>query len=543
LGRVSLGWRKAQWATAMEADALDELRAQATQALQRVQGFGDVLDHERDLLIELRNARLYEPMGQLAEAICRRLPADSRSRRLYAQCLIELGWITAAICVLKAQAARLPRDDPEHAEALGLLGRAYKQLFFDATDKASDAARDALKQAIAVYRKPFEENPDNTWHGVNLVALLARARRLGLRLAPDLQPATVAQEVIDRLNRVPPDQRDEWFHPTLAQAALGLDDWDQVEAALNTFVADDHAQAFQIAGTLRQFTQVWDVGAIDARGLGLIDILRARLLQVSGGELTLRPAALRRARERAEPEPGQLEAVLGEFGAKTFRWWKTGLERASAVCAIRSKVGDRVGTGWLVRAGSLQCTPEDELMVLTNFHVVNELGASPGLPPDAAELVFEALDASRVYTVKAIAWSSPPERHDASLLRLNEPVTGIAPLPLARALPIVEDTAHVYVIGHPGGRDLAFSLQDNALIDHEGPPNGAPPIEGVCRVHYRAPTEGGSSGSPVFNAALWEVIALHHKGGKIGMPQLNGKTGTYGANEGIWIQSIVAAKK
>ena len=125
-------------------------------------------------------------------------------------------------------------------------------------------------------------------------------------------------------------------------------------ARLNAFVADDHAQAFQIASTLRQFTQVWDVGAIDERGLGLVDILRARLLQVSGGELTLRPAALQRARDAAGARHGQLEAVLGEFGAKTFRWWKTGLERASAVCAIRSKVGDRVGTGWLVRAGSLQ---------------------------------------------------------------------------------------------------------------------------------------------------------------------------------------------
>jgi V8-like Glu-specific endopeptidase len=62
-------------------------------------------------------------------------------------------------------------------------------------------------------------------------------------------------------------------------------------------------------------------------------------------------------------------------------------------------------------------------------------------------------------------------------------------------------------------------------------------------VHYRAPTEGGSSGSPVFNSRLWQVIALHHKGGKIGMSKLNGKSGTYAANEGIAIQSIVAAVK
>ena len=66
-------------------------------------------------------------------------------------------------------------------------------------------------------------------------------------------------------------------------------------------------------------------------------------------------------------------------------------------------------------------------------------------------------------------------------------------------------------------------------------------IAGVCRVHYRATTEGGSSGSPVFNATLWEVIALHHMGGKTGMARLNGDAGTYAANEGISLLSIVGA--
>ena len=54
--------------------------------------------------------------------------------------------------------------------------------------------------------------------------------------------------------------------------------------------------------------------------------------------------------------------------------------------------------------------------------------------------------------------------------------------------------------GHPGGRELAFSFQDNELLDHEGPTAGKPQIPGVCRVHYRASTEAGSGGSPVFNA-------------------------------------------
>jgi hypothetical protein len=101
----------------------------------------------------------------------------------------------------------------------------------------------------------------------------------------------------------------------------------------------------------------------------------------------------------------------------------------------------------------------------------------------------------------------------------------------------------VYLVGHAGGRSLAFSFQDNDLLDHEGPPAGAPRQPGICRVHYRAPTEGGSSGSPVFDAQGWQVIALHHAGGKAGMARLNGVAGTYAANEGIALQSIIAAQR
>jgi hypothetical protein len=35
-------------------------------------------------------------------------------------------------------------------------------------------------------------------------------------------------------------------------------------------------------------------------------------------------------------------------------------------------------------------------------------------------------------------------------------------------------------------------------------------------------------------------VALHHKGGTGGMPKLNGASGTYPANEGIAIQSIIS---
>ncbi len=519
------------------------LEVRAERMIARVEG--DNPDEAAKLVLELRNAQQYALLLRLAEAISRKRPQGNTTRRLYAQALIEQGQVTTAVDVLERLAARLKPGDPELKEAFGLLGRAYKQIFFDAQDKSSPGAHAALKKAIAVYRKPFERDPTNTWHGVNLVALLERARRAGLKMPNSPKVADAAGRVLAALDSVPENQRNEWHHATRAEAALGLGSgdemWAQVHAALKSYVATPQAQAFMIASTLRQFTQVWELQA-EPRGAALVSILRARLCEVAGGEVLLSPQALVQARQQPAPPKGQLEAVLGVHGTQTWKWYRTGLERAAAVCVVRSKMGVRLGTGWLVRASDLgrQQVP-DELLVMTNFHVINTLAAYGGIAPEDAELVFEGADAGKAYTVREILWSSSPERHDVALLRTNEEIAGIAPLPLAKRLPLVDANARVYVIGYPGGRSLAFSLQDNTLIDHEGPLAGKPPIPGVCRVHYRAPTEGGSSGSPVFNSSYWEVIALHHKGGKENMPMLNGKPGLYAANEGVWIQSIISA--
>ncbi|HEY6641453.1 TRAFs-binding domain-containing protein [Povalibacter sp.] len=524
--------------------ATTELRATAQRVLDQLSGLNAAaaLPEARKLVETLRDAREYECLIQLAESLGRLDPKDAKTRRLYAQALIEMGQVSVAIDVLQALAHRLDKDDHELAEATGLLGRAYKQIFFDARDKTGAGARHALQQAIAAYRKPFENNPANVWHGANVVALIANCKRLGIPIATDLNPVAVATQLVNSLESMPEANRDQWYLPSLAEAYLGLERWDDVERTVRAYAAGPDAKAFLMASSLRQFTRVWNLEDTE-RGRGLVSILRARLLEMQGGELRLEAADLQRLHRQAPPSDVQLEAILGKRGAQTFKWWKMGVARAQSVASIRPRLGSRIGTGFLVKAGDLGLMPPDELVLLTNFHVVNPNGASPGIRPEDAEIIFEAADAETVYEIDKLLWSSPPEQCDASILRLNKSVTGIEPLPIARALPVLDDSPQVYVVGYPGGRDLSFSFQDNELLDHEGPPAGKPQIPDVCRVHYTAPTEGGSSGSPVFNAALWQVIALHHKGGKIGMPRLNGATGTYAANEGISIQSIAAFPK
>ncbi|MBS1177584.1 MAG: hypothetical protein H6R06_1996 [Proteobacteria bacterium] len=559
-------------------------RAQALLKTLRSSPNAKAVNEARALVLQLRNLRDFELMGRLAEALCRVDPADARTRRLYAQGLIETGSAIAAIDMLRQSLAKLPKQHEEAIEAWGLLGRAHKQIFFDAADGSSAGARLALAAAVQAYQQPYKADPKkNTWHGVNLLALVSRARREGWsEIAPRLDPAKLAAELLTNLRAVPAKARDEWYLPTLAEVTLGLGlstgDLGPVESLLREYLGAKDVQAFQVASTLRQFTEVWGLEQLTTRtpgvalqgatgvqrARGLVDVLRARLLQLPGGELAL-PAmqvslpsapvargvsgrARAAAPRAAAADRSQLEAILGVEGPQTFAWWRAGVDAARSVAVVRQRLGKRLGSGFLVRGGDFGLLPADELLLLTNFHVVNAHGAAPGIRPEEAEVVFEADDPGKAYAVKSLVWTSPVDQHDASLLRLQSLPVGIPALPVSSLLPDlpgpeVKKRPRVYIIGYPGGRELSFSFQDNELLDHEGPPAGQPQIPGVVRVHYHAPTEGGNSGSPVFDDSGWKVIALHHKGGRFGMPRLNGQSGTYAANEGLALATLVAAVK
>ncbi len=520
--------------------ATEELRHRADELIDilRDEPAERDLDAARNLLGELRDRAEFDKLLLVVESLSRVAPGHAKTRRLYAQALIDTGKATAAIDVLRGLMSTLPPDDPETYEAIGLTGRAFKQIYVDFRVRGALLAQQALAQSIAAYRQPYEADPRRYWHGVNLLALLDNARRRGMQLAVPYEPQALATQLLQQLQQVPEKDRDEWYLASVAEASLGTRDWPFIEEHLRQYAVAPGVQEFHLKSTLRQLSEVWELGE-SKRGQAVLEILRARLLQSNKATVEI---AAHEVNQKAA-DKSQYEAILGKEGAKTFEWWRTGMQRANSVAAIRQKLAERVGTGFLIRAGDLGREPAGELLVLTNFHVANSGGLRGGLSAEQAEVVFEAVDPNRSYAVTEVAWESPEEECDAALLRVAELDPSLQPMKLAKALPLRNQPARVYIIGHPGGRELSFSLQDNELIDHEGEKGGTPAIPGIVRVHYRAPTEGGSSGSPVFNASAWEVIALHHKGGMLGMPRLNGTAGTYAANEGISLASIIGRMK
>ena len=528
----------------METDDKDALRQRALDVLHGgAWPVGSAAEKEaRTLLPELRKQRQFELLAQLSERLLRDHPEEALIRRLHVQALIETGYATAAVEVARAGVGKLWESDPEWSELHGLIGRAYKQIAVDARDPGGRMGINALRASVAAYARPYETNPANTWHAINLVAVLGFCQRLQLRVPGGFDMTDLARQVVASIGAKPADQQDLWDAATLAEAHLALKDYDAVERNLGVYLSDPRVSAFDVGSTLRQWSEVWGLkDSEDDRARGFLQALRTRLMELPGAQLRLAPSQITAQIAQRAPSSEQLQAILGKDGTMSYEWWKKGLERAVSVCAIYAGIGQRIGTGFLVSATDFGYPDDSASLVLTNYHVVNPEGGGGALRPADAELAFEAVDSKVRYEIAGIVWSSPQNRHDASLLRLNTPAVGVFPVPMAKNLPVPVGDSKVYIIGHPGGGDLEFSFQDNALLDHEGILGAKPLTEGVCRLHYRTPTEKGSSGSPVFNAKKWEGVALHHAGGELS--RLNGQSGTYSANEGISLQSMVAAMR
>ena len=496
--------------------------------------------HAKTVLGLLRGKRYFDLMQKVADALIQNGQTDARVRRQYAQSQLDQGNLTAAISTLEnlsnetAPKGAHPNAE-EYAEARGLLGRAYKDLYILAGAPKHSRNRRFLEKAIECYRKIYQGDCSKVWQGINSVALIRRADADGVKLKKIAdarsQADTMASRILAEVTQRCQDKKaDTWDFATALEACIGLQRHEEAVAWLMRYLNSDFTDAFELGATYRQLTQVWNLHTGQAPGDKILPPLKAALLQQKGSEIEIGVQDAAQEKLDELTSDAGYEKILGTEGFRTLKWFQRCMLRASAIARVEDTLGNPVGTAFVVRGGDLKPELGDELLLLTNAHVIRDEDSqvSIALPAEKAVLKFELWKDgdSPEFKVRKLLWSSPPQWLDATLLRPTPAIEGVEPIPVTNILPLADGQQRAYIIGHPQGRKLSFSIHDNHLLDYDD-----------RRLHYRSPTEPGSSGSPVLNDQ-WELIGLHHSGTQY-MPRLHGKDGTYPANEGIWVQAII----
>jgi TIR domain/Trypsin-like peptidase domain len=492
------------------------------------------LDSARDILMDLRRQGYFVPLRQVADAFIQSGLDDPVIRRQYAQALIDEGNPSVAVPILNRLVADTTGAGEENVLARGVLGRAYKQMYVTAGPEAGERRR-FLELAIDSYLSVYRESAAYRWHGINAVALLVCAERDGVELSevddPGATARDLAREILDAIEDL--GVPDPWDQATAVEAAIALGDTDRALARLDAYLASG-PDPFQIASTMRQLTEVWELDPSTDPGAHLIPVLKAELLRSEGGaegeanaDVVVGPSDLESATlNSAEQDPG-FEKVLGTERFESLVWFRAAIDRCRAIARIEDPLEEPFGTGFLVDGASIH--PSFPAVVLiTNAHVVSETHAR-ALRPDEARVTFSGLeDATVPYRITRLLWTSPPSELDATIVELDRYPEAATRCPVANQKPRLgtKPPPRIYVIGHPSGEaKVTLSVRDNIVVDGDD-----------VRLHYRAHTEPGSSGSPVFDQA-WELIALHHAAQQQ-MRMLHGIQGAYLANEGIWIERI-----
>jgi hypothetical protein len=475
--------------------------------------------------------RWFDIAELLAGALAMRPDSTADARRLHAQMLLERGFYDEALARLQGL-----RNDPTLSrwgleQLFGNLGRIYKDRFLERIDAVDGpGAREFLQKAVDAYGGWYRLHPASVWHGINTVALLARPEATTIEQNAPAEARRMAQAIIQEVARQDPQFLGEHSAATMAEASVALENYPAALTWVQKHIAGPKVNGFALANLLRQFLRVWQLDRRGPEAAAIVAVLRAAVLEREGGVVRMSGNDVRRELKAAAGS--QYQAVFGSDRFDSLENYRRGLERSACVARIGRTPETGVGTGFVI-PGKLICDALPEAFVLvTNAHVVSEdegERAGGALHPQEAAVTFAAMDnvpPDQVYGLKKLLFSSPRDQLDVAIAELQQPVQAKVELSVAPVLPTRTSGAQIRAIGHPSGRGLSFSI--NTLLDHEG-----------AKIHYRTATEGGSSGSPVFNAE-WKLIGLHHLGGEA-MNKLNGASGTYEANEGIWIKSICNA--
>ena len=490
-----------------------------------------------DVLAHLRAAAWFDQLYEVAARFESLGQADVEVQRQLAQARIEQSSVTVAIDGLLGLRATVDEEladedlDPpeterlkwEKGEVLGLLGRSYKQLYVDAEPTRAEPRREDLERALDFYGGAYKAGlGDYMWHGVNYIALLSHARRIkkGKPTAYSKEAMAHAEKILAAIAaKERAGQLTVWDLPNRAECFLARGENDKAVAALQGYLDDPKIEPFNIQSTRRQLLQLWTLDEDSYPGSVVLPMMNARLAELGPGEVPV---------ELSPADAPKYEKVFGDTGYKPLKWLHKALERSRCVARLGPDKFEGWGTGFLFDGAWLGGDYTDRHLLLTNAHVVSDDPAvqaqfpHPKGPEDNTAVFLGAgAEGAAELEVRELLWTSPPSELDATLLEIDPPPDGAGPPPLAAELPATKGKdARVNVIGHPRGFSVRVSLQDNQMVNVGDP-----------YVHYRTPTDPGSSGSPVFNQA-WELVALHHA-----------SSSAMSANEGVRMDRLLAAMK
>lgn len=145
----------------------------------------------------LRRQEYTEEIQRVAEALSLSSRRLFLVRRYLALTLLDQGNATAALSTLELLANDARENRTQRAEILGLIGRAYRQLYSTATELRG---RRFLEKALNAYLEGYQIDPEsNLRHGLSAAALLLQAQKNGLVLKGFQDPLQLARNVLATL--------------------------------------------------------------------------------------------------------------------------------------------------------------------------------------------------------------------------------------------------------------------------------------------------------------------------------------------------------
>jgi len=237
------------------------------------------------------------------------------------------------------------------------------------------------------------------------------------------------------------------------------------------------------------------VGAKALTGLQELEDVEFASLVVARAEETMEiPIAPPKNKIERRAIESNLEKISKSADFLPSSFLEIGVARAQSVCRISTEVplGTAFGSGFLVGSRNY---------IMTNNHVLPDVESAESasvefdydqdtveyqvsLRPDIFFITSEELD----FTIVASDPSTLPSTIEAVKIPKNKH--------------LITRNERVNIVQHPQGRRKEIAIHDNTVT-----------YVYDKAIRYTADTEGGSSGSPVFNNE-WQLCALHHAGWK-----------------------------